>query len=687
MTFDPEKLRESLLSTADETDAEEEVRETEQSDEEILKPAASPDPPHHHEAPPENVRGRLIGASDDPAGRLTANLTQTQEHPVNEKIEPKQKLDSGDKNEERETLDALRSALVSRQADEQAEKIEAQRARSEKFGTGEAGKIYDKNSKREKREKNKRRYVPPPPPSPLSKLAIFGGAVSLCAAVIAAILTEDPKPAFALAFIGIVLSAGFISFNRLWVKENLTSRSTRYGANVAIVILSLLGIMILVNVLGYKHYYRFDMSSRKAHTLTPQSLQVIEDINRAGETVTIIAFVPVEGGYRDEVQKLADKYLYLSKNLKFSFVDPDIKRDLTESKGINRFPSILFELGERRTVITDIDEAWFTSALIGVRKTESPIVSFLSGHNEPNPYGDKHDENSLGLLRERLEMENFQVNILRIPEANGVPPETKVLIVVNPRSSLHQMEIEAIKEYMLNGGSMICLLEPGNDAGLGEILQLYGIAANNDIVLDDERNFFGEISSPVLQGNFKHPITSPPGAEDGLVLVFPRAGSLGLSTMNRLPDIVIDSLVRSHGSSWSETSDVYEFDPEVNKKDSLNMAYIASVPPGSTQTVTVGDEQEEIETGAPGISELIVVNDASFALNANIDRYDNSDFILNAINHLAMNEDLIALRTPTDMPQPMEVTKAQARVVFVFSVLLVPLFVAGLGGFVWWRRR
>jgi ABC-type uncharacterized transport system involved in gliding motility auxiliary subunit len=107
--------------------------------------------------------------------------------------------------------------------------------------------------------------------------------------------------------------------------------------------------------------------------------------------------------------------------------------------------------------------------------------------------------------------------------------------------------------------------------------------------------------------------------------------------------------------------------------------------PADRESADTGEAPEEAETGE--VSEVMAVNDSSFVLNANIDYYDNSDFILNAVNHMAMSDDLVTIRAPQTTLRPMEVTKVQASVVFAFSVVLTPLLIAAVGGLVWWRRR
>ncbi len=656
----------------------------------VEESSADPVPkPSSEEPAPEEIKGRLIGAHDDPGGHHNSKSTRDdethKEATVKDVTEPSPAVE-----EEKDSLDALRVTLISRKREEDAAQEALRLAELAREPEPDVGKA----------KKPSKKYVPAKLPGPLSWLVMIGSVISFLAALIAVIMELSGPATFELTAIGFVLAAGFMTFNRQWVRESLSSRSARYTANVTTVIISLLGIMILLNILGYKYHYRVDLSSDGIHSLAPQSLRVLEDIDRAGEPVEIIAFAPNTAEIRGSIEASIERYLYKSDNLSFRFVDPDIERELTDSKGIVRIPSILFELGDKRTTVNTIDEAHITSALMEVRKTHSPIISFIMGHDEPNPYSDHIAEDGVSKFRERLELENYQVNELSIPESNGVPPETSILIVINPRTTLHPMEIDAVTDYLDQGGSMICLLEPGKSAGLSDLVGTYGIALNNDIVLDDERNFFGEWASPTLHGDPGHPITAPPDFDrDSLNPLFLSAGSLDYTIANKLPGTTLESIIRSSLSSWSETSDIYRFDEGIEERDAQEMALLATIRHSDGLAESPGIEPETGEpSDEPGqeedspdenekVTQLFVVNDSSFVRNANIDHYDNSDFILNAVSYLSMRRDLISVRAAERTDRTLELTRMQASTVFVVSVLLTPLLVACFGGFVWWRRR
>ena len=606
-----------------------------------------------------------------------------------------------------EDFGSLRQVLTDREREAELEPKSPEAQKSVEAGTSD--------DEAEEKEISRRGRIRPPkkikvhPPGPLSMLMFIGGAISVLGATIALAIGQTGTSVIGLGAIGVVLIGSFAIVNRHWMKVFLSSRSTRYSANVAMVIVSLMGILVFANIMAYRYHYRIDMSSEGLHSLSPQTLGILGDINRAGETITVTAFVPQNSGYRENVDELIEMYLYKSSLLEFTFVDPDVKLELAESKGITRTPSVLFELGENKSIITDIDEPHFTSALTAVRQTESRLVSFLAGHGEGDPFAPESDQSGLSKFREQLELEGYEVDTLRIPAANGVPPETSLLVIAGPTRDLQPLEISAIEQYLEQGGNIMVMLEPGRDAGLEDILAKYGIATKEGTVLDDRNNAFGELNSPIVVGNHEHSITE--SLAEGMV--FSNAQALDYTTSERFPGVTTESLARSASSSWVETGGNRVFDEGIDSRESSEVALLSTLNPVGTDeeideepSAEAGeaypDEQEsEVsedasgEAEAPGdatrfsdakLSQLLVVGDASFIRNASYDDFFNKDFALNAVSYLTARHDLISIRPNELKDRPLNLQNWQRSIIFAFSVILTPLLIAGLGGFVWWKR-
>ena len=82
-----------------------------------------------------------------------------------------------------------------------------------------------------------------------------------------------------------------------------------------------------------------------------------------------------------------------------------------------------------------------------------------------------------------------------------------------------------------------------------------------------------------------------------------------------------------------------------------------------------------------------MIGDSDFATNAVLGTQGNRDFFLNAVNWVAQQENLIAIRPKQAGDRRVTMTEDQQRRVLYLSVLGLPLIVAALGIWTWSRRR
>ena len=82
-----------------------------------------------------------------------------------------------------------------------------------------------------------------------------------------------------------------------------------------------------------------------------------------------------------------------------------------------------------------------------------------------------------------------------------------------------------------------------------------------------------------------------------------------------------------------------------------------------------------------------VFGDSDFAANSAVGIQGNQDLALNAINWLAQQDNLIAIRPRVAEDRRITLTADQQFRVQLLSLLMIPGLVLGLGVFTWWNRR
>ncbi|NOT43705.1 MAG: ABC transporter, partial [Acidobacteria bacterium] len=99
---------------------------------------------------------------------------------------------------------------------------------------------------------------------------------------------------------------------------------------------------------------------------------------------------------------------------------------------------------------------------------------------------------------------------------------------------------------------------------------------------------------------------------------------------------------------------------------------------------TAGDEAEAPATPE---SRVVVVGDSDFVANYALGIQGNGDLFMNAVNWLAQQENLIAIRPRDPTDRRVTLTASQTLGVFLLSIVVVPATVFGAGIYAWWRRR
>jgi hypothetical protein len=192
-----------------------------------------------------------------------------------------------------------------------------------------------------------------------------------------------------------------------------------------------------------------------------------------------------------------------------------------------------------------------------------------------------------------------------------------------------------------------------------------------------------------LAGKYlQHPMMAGLGR---VTVVFRLARSISAKTEganNRFPQ----NLVETTPTSWGETDlkrlyDTNQVAREPGKGDKdgpLSIAAAVSAPvqdAAGAQTPPANDEAPKKET------RIAVFGDSDFASNQLLGAGRNADLFLNAVNWLAQQEDMIAIRPRDPEDRRITMTASQLQFVRLLTVVLIPGLVLLAAVRVWWVRR
>jgi len=511
-----------------------------------------------------------------------------------------------------------------------------------------------------------------------SGLMLLAGLTALAAAlVVHAILLETVVWTVALAVGG----AGLAAIGAVGLRAELAALARRRRAEIALAMLGIVGIIVALAYLSLRYSFRFDLTSQGLYSLSAPTVTMLK---RLDKPVHIVFF---HDPMMRETVELYDLIARQNKLVTVEFYDPMINPAQARMLGVNFAGTAVLESQGRRLQVNGGSESDIANGILRVSRGATQLVCFLDGHGEPDPFsleshdhqegapghthglGAKyvlHERHGMAKARHALETVNYTVEKVLLLQRGDALARCAVLVVGGPKIPLLPREIEAVRAYLANGGHALFMLDPFVRTGLEPVLREYGIAADDDIVIDEASHFWADVSAPAVTDYNRHQIT-----RDLPLTFFPGARSLS-PTPQRVPGTSIVPLVNSSRNSWGQKS-----------QDRVGFVKGRDVP-GPHTLMVVG-----LRRGDDGArrSRVAVVGDSDFATNSFFHIMGNGTLFLNTVNYLASQENLIGLQPRTaDLPR-VQLTNRQMKATFFLSVLFVPAVLAVIGTAVWWKQH
>lgn len=521
----------------------------------------------------------------------------------------------------------------------------------------------------------------------LRRLVVWCGLLGLLLLIAGMILytvnPESGKTYTIPAIVGLVLVLIFTIVRSDIIERFIKSRSTKYGSGALVYIILVLGILVMINFLSVRHHKRFDLTKSKLHSLSDQTRKALKDLKKE---VKITAFF--KEGTGDDLKDLLQEYEYNSRKFSYEFIDPDKNPGVTKRYKVESYGIIVVESGKKEERITETTERDLTNAILKVVRKGSKVIYFTEGHGETSTESTERTGNSVA--RDKLKEGNYEVKTVVLASEGKVPPDCAVLVVVSPRVTFFPPEVDAVRSYLEDGGKTMFLFDPGQSAGLDSLLGRWGVVVGNNFVIDLNplNQFFGvDYSMPIASQYGVHQITERHRGPRVIMTFYPLARSVHLKA--RMPSGIEGAeLVKTSNKSWTET----DLSPLTKGGAKVSFDEKKDKPGPISLAVAVNRQNNPSDTSKNRKSTRIVAfGDSDFANNQFFlqpgPQGGNGDLFLNSINWLAQDEELISIRPKEAGYTPINLNRSQARTIFWFSVVLLPVAVLITGLTVWWKRH
>jgi ABC-2 type transport system permease protein len=328
-----------------------------------------------------------------------------------------------------------------------------------------------------------------------------------------------------------------------------------------------------------------------------------------------------------------------------------------------------------------------TSDIRSLTRTDKPAVGLAIASDRSAAARNR----TFNTLQEQLE-QDYTVRSVTLAADSSLPRDLKTLILIGVPDSLPQAQLARLQAF-LDSGSILLMASGMNlsaEAPLAsarpvpwnDLLRPYGVSVRSDMVYDLASN--AQVAMPTQFGQVLMPYP-----------LWVRALSTRSSTVNAELDAVLLPWVSTIDTSQAPNGTVTPI-LTTSRAGGVRATEMFLSPTQQFSRDSLAPRVLAVQVNAPakagspgGHGRLIVVGSADFASDHYLRGGDASVvFVQNAVDWLAQDEALIAIRSKDRTPPPLVFTSNATREAVKYGNLIgIPLLLVGAGAVRSWRRR
>ncbi|MBR4201822.1 MAG: GldG family protein [Oscillospiraceae bacterium] len=339
-----------------------------------------------------------------------------------------------------------------------------------------------------------------------------------------------------------------------------------------------------------------------------------------------------------------------------------------------------------------VGEQSLVSAIMGVTDLNPVKIGMIDKVNGNYIY-DQNDSFNFQRIQDLLDKNNYTMESVDISTAE-LTDDYDMLILCSPSTDLTEAQIAKLSDYLNNGGkygrTLVYCGSPfkkGETKNLDDFLALWGISVGRSYAVETD-DAKAQVATIALGGG--QPFGGIP-----LVTVNPDASVNAGYQQTKLPILAplccpIERLYEQNSGrntypllTTSDSCVLYpldktsdEFDVSKAEKQSVDVAVLAD------QTFTSGSETYKSQIVAFGSAWLF-----DYVIAGSAGSYDNANYFVTMLNTVTGKENVLTIAEKSLDVSQITVTDAQVKAIRTVTVLIIPLFVAVIGIFVYVRRR
>ncbi len=514
----------------------------------------------------------------------------------------------------------------------------------------------------------------------ISSLLFTLGAIPLLYGLFSALFQGSFEGAFIICHIAVGVLLLILA---LVFRDTDTSKAelnfTRFGSFIDIAAVT--ALVVAINWYANRHEYRYDTTEQGMHSLTNETLSVLENLKYPVNVVVVAS--AAERNEREAAEELLRLYRYHNpKQFSYEILDPRKNPSRIEKEvGFKNGDRVVVQyLRDDATVsahLTGFNEELITNSLVKLSRTETLTLYYVVGHDEPR----LDDTEALGVaqLYELLKAQGFKVEPLVIGENSRIPTDARGVILNAPKKPLTDVEKESLRNYVKDGGGVMMMADPDSSSDIREFAAEFGIDVGQNVVIDPEKGLKGSAghgAEIVIRSYALHEITKNFSVGDLSVFFIASTVSVAKNAFDKAAQYT-ELLIDTSESAWAETDleKLFSDNPRAARNEAEDL-----LPPLSMAVAyskKIADDKE---------ARLLVFGDSHWLRNANFNIYANSKLFLSSAEWIAKDTSSIIIPEP-HMRKAKQLISSEEFDRMRSLTLILPELLLILGFFVYWRRK
>lgn len=445
-------------------------------------------------------------------------------------------------------------------------------------------------------------------------------------------------------------------------------RRTGDRLNSAVMGLLLLVLAGLLAWLSVRFHWETDLTRGGRHELSLASRQVLD---RMPGSIEVTSYARNDPDLRQLIRDFVDRYQRYKDDISLQFINPDKVPDETRNLSISVNGELILRYNGRVEHVRSDSEQEFTNALQRLLRGADTWLACIEGHGERDPLGNTgHD---ISIWARQMKNRGLNLQPINLSQLNAIPDNTAVLVIASPTASYLPGEVSKIRDYLAAGGNLLWLADPGEHDGLDELRKYLGLEFPAGTIIDIAGRVIG-INDPTITLATRQLYTSQPAVDHfDLTTLFPMALPIYAKTDTPWQ---VTPVITTATHTWLERGELkgeVSYDKDQDQMGPFNLAVSLE------RDLHQGDSDKQ--------QRIIVIGDGDFVSNAYINDSGNLELGLRLIDWLGQDDDYVNIPARTAEDANLELSQLSSIIIGFGLLVVLPLFLLIMGGFIWWRRR